>query len=83
MINNFIWWIREIVLEMVDFYFDDNGKLELFHIQKKIASGNNSAIFIEWTEIICNREDANGLCVSILFKYRWSYLVVIGNLFND
>ena len=50
------------------FYLNDDGKLELFYMQKKTFPAekqNNYVIFIEWTELNWNGKYGNGLCVSI------------------
>ena len=63
------------------FYFNDDVKLELFYIHKKIVPVdklNNYILFIECTKLYWNRKDANGLCVYILFKNMGWHLVLIG-----
>ena len=49
------------------FYSNDNEKLELFHIPKKLPVKKTYVHFIECTEIICNIKFENGLFL-IFFK---------------
>ena len=65
------------------FYFNDNGKLDLSHIQKNIDCENKCVLFIEYTWIIWNRKYASVLCVSVWFKDMGWYLGVIGRIHND
>ena len=66
------------------FYFNDDGKLEIFYMHKilPVEKRNTFVLFIEWTELNWNVKDANWLYVSIFFKYMGWYLVVIGKLHN-
>ena len=65
------------------FYFNDDGKLDLSHIQKKIDCEKKCVLFIEYTGIIRNRKCEIGLCVSIWFKDMGWYLGVIGRIHKD
>ena len=47
--------------------FNDDGKLELFHIQTNLWK-ITSVLYVEFTEIILKIKYANKLFVSIFFK---------------
>ena len=78
--NNKSWFGNGIL-----FYFNDDGKLEIFIVRKKIACEkiNTFVLFIECTELNWNIKDSNGSCVYIFFKYMRWYLGVIGKPNKD
>ena len=68
------------------FYFNDNGKLDLYYILKIIyplIKNNVSVLLIECIEMNWKCKNANGLCVLIFMKNTGWYLCDIENLHND
>ena len=66
------------------FYFNDDSKLDLSHIQKIYCLWKKtSVLFIEYTEIIWNRKYDIRLCVSTFFIDMGWYLRVIERIHND
>ena len=68
------------------FCFNYGGKLDLLHINKiNIACWKifTSVLFFKITEIIWNKMDSDGLCVSIFIKDVVCYLGVIEKLHTD
>ena len=67
------------------FYFNDDGKLDLYIVLKRgysVLKKNSSGIFIEWTEMNWKTSDVNGLFISIFLNNMGWYLGVIGKLYN-
>ena len=67
------------------FYFNDDGKVELFYVIFKIfpVEKDTSVIFIECNAIISNRKYVNWLCVSISFIDVLCDLGISWKLYND
>ena len=65
---------------------NEDDKLHLVNIQKErlpVQNEYTSVIFIECTEMVCNKIDANLLCISILIEDMGLYLGVMGSLQNE
>ena len=62
-VNHLIKLVRKYVWEIADFYFNENGKPDLYYILRRIfpfiKKDNSSIIFIQCTEMTWKTPDTN------------------------